>query len=313
LEKIENIGDFSLFVSANILPVKKLHFQPGIRYIYNFNYKAPLVYSLNLKWDPIHFLGLRASYAKGFRAPSIKELYLDFQDINHNITGNPDLDAETGNNVNVWLDFKFDTGRNLFMLANNIYYNKINNKIELMFDPDDPTAATYFNAPAGSVISKGFSSNFTYTVYPRLTLTAGVFHNAISSIFNTNDYTRSTDFTSNLKYKNVSYGFELSVFYKYTDSKSRYVGSLDLETGEIQDVSLSYLDSYHNMDATLSIPFFKQSLRLTTGIKNIFNNHSIASSGGGGVHSGGGSDSSLLNWGRTFFIKLSYKFNKFID
>ena len=105
----------------------------------------------------------------------------------------------------------------------------------------------------------------------------------------------------------------MSAFYKYTDIKSRYVGSIDMETGEIQDITLNYLDSYHNMDATLSIPFLNQSLRFTTGVKNIFNNHSIASSGGGGAHSGGGSDSSLLNWGRTFFIKLSYTFNKFID
>ncbi len=312
LEQIESIGDFSVFLSTNILPVKKLNIQPGIRYIYNIKYKAPLVYSINLKWDIFNLLSVRGSYAKGFRAPSIKELYLNFQDINHNIQGNPDLDAETGNNFNFWLDLNHDSSKNQFLFSTNLYYNKIYNKIELMFDPDDPTAAIYFNAPAGAVISKGFSSNFTYKLHPRLTLNAGVFHNAISSIVNTNEFTRSTDFTSNFKYKNVKYGFEVSVFYKFTDNKSRYVGSIDMETGEIQDVTLSYIDSYHNMDATISIPFLQNSLRLTTGVKNIFDNNSITSSGSGGVHSGGASGSSLLNWGRTYFIKLSFKFNKFI-
>ncbi len=313
LENIENIGDFSLFLSMKILPAKRLYVQPGIRYIYNFKYKAPLVYSLNFKWDIINILSLRGSYAKGFRAPSIKELYLDFQDINHNIQGNPDLEAETGDNFNFWMDFKYDTGKHKFSLANNLYFNKIYNKIELLFDPNNPTAAIYFNVPAGAVISKGFSSSLTYNLHPRLSLNAGVFHNKLSSIINTNDFTSSTDYSSNLKYKNIKYGFEVSVFYKYTDIYSRYVGSIDMETGEIYDVSLSYLDSYNNMDATLSIPFFNYSVRMTMGVKNIFDNQSISSSGGGGVHSGSTSGNNLLNWGRTYFIKLSYKFNKFIN
>ena len=112
--------------------------------------------------------------------------------------------------------------------------------------------AVFFNVPAGAMISKGFSSNITYKLHPRLTLNSGVFHNKLSSIINTSEFTKNTDFTANMKYKNVKYRFELSLFYKYTDRYSRYVGSMDMDTGEIYDVSLSYLDAYHNMDATLN-------------------------------------------------------------
>ncbi len=311
LEQTESIGDISGFLSLNYTPYKKLDIQPGLRYIYNFEYEAPLVYSFNIKWDPFHFLSLRGSYAKGFRAPSIKELYLDFQDINHNITGNPDLEAETGNNFNFWFDFIFGKGSHKYQLSNNFYYNEIENKIELLFDQNDPTAAIYFNVPAGSMISKGFSSNLTYNLHPRLTLNAGVFHNELSSIINTSEFTSNTDYAANLKYKNVKYRFELSVFYKYTDRYTRYVGSMDMETGEIYDVSLRYLDAYQNMDVTLSVPLLKDAVRLTTGVKNIFDNKSINSSGGGAVHSGGSGGSTLLNWGRTFFVKASYHFTKF--
>jgi len=87
---------------------------------------------------------------------------------------------------------------------------------------------------------------------------------------------------------------------------------MDMETGEIYDVSLSYLDAYHNMDATISVPLFKDAVRFTTGVKNIFDNKSITSSGGGAAHSGGSDGSALLNWGRTFFVKASYTFNKFL-
>ena len=194
---------------------------------------------------------------------------------------------------------------------NNIYYNKILNKIELLYDKEDPTAAIYFNVPAGAMISKGFSTDLTYKLHPRLTLNTGVFHNELSSIINTSEFTSNTDYASNLKYKNVKYRFELSLFYKYTDRYTRYVGSMDMETGEIYDVSLNYLDSYHNMDATISIPILKDAVRLTTGVKNIFNNKSITSSGGGAVHSGGSGGNTLLNWGRTFFLKASYQFINF--
>ncbi len=243
LEGRESIGDISGFLSLNLTPYEKLNFQPGLRYIYNFKYEAPLVYSFNIKWDPFQFLKLRASYAKGFRAPSIKELYLDFQDINHNITGNPDLEAETGNNFNFWFDFSFGKNSHNFQVSNNLYYNKIQNKIELLYDQEDPTAAVYFNVPAGAMISKGFSSDFTYKFHPRFTLNAGVFHNELSSIINTSEFTSNTDYTANFKYKNVKYRFELSLFYKYTDRYTRYVGSMDMETGEIYDVSLNYLDA----------------------------------------------------------------------
>ena len=85
-----------------------------------------------------------------------------------------------------------------------------------------------------------------------------------------------------------------------------------METGEVSDVSLSYLDSYHNMDATFTVPLFNNSLRLTSGVKNIFDNKSISASGGGTAHSGGSSGTSLLNWGRTVFVKASYNINKFL-
>jgi len=311
LTETESLGDVSGFLSMNVIPHARFNLQPGLRYIYNFKFQAPLVYSLNVKWDIFTMMSLRASYAKGFRAPSIKELYLNFQDINHNIHGNPDLEAETGNNFNLWLDLNLGKKSHQVTNSTNLYFNKINNKIELLYDPDDATSAVYFNVPAGSMISKGFSSNITYKLHPRLTVNTGVFHNKLSSIINTSEFTKSTDVTGNMKYKNVKYRFELSIFYKYTDRYSRYVGSIDMDSGEIYDVSLSYLDAYHNMDATISVPLFNSAVRLTTGVKNIFNNKSITSSGSGGVHTGGSSGSALMNWGRTFFVKGSYTFNRF--
>ena len=51
----------------------------------------------------------RTSYGKGFRSPSLKELYFNFVDINHNIIGNTNLLAEYSNNFTANLQWKNDT------------------------------------------------------------------------------------------------------------------------------------------------------------------------------------------------------------
>ncbi|NJK87273.1 MAG: TonB-dependent receptor [Bacteroidales bacterium] len=87
-------------------PASSLQIQPGLRIPYNSKYKAPLVYSLNLKFSPGKF-NLRASYARGFRTPSLKELYMEFIDQNHQVFGNDALKAETANNYNLSAGYLF--------------------------------------------------------------------------------------------------------------------------------------------------------------------------------------------------------------
>ena len=45
---------------------------------------------------------------KGFRSPSIKELYFEFVDVNHNILGNENLVPEDSDNLQFNLDYSKD-------------------------------------------------------------------------------------------------------------------------------------------------------------------------------------------------------------
>ena len=59
--------------------------------------------------------------------------------------------------------------------------------------------------------------------------------------------------------------------------------------------------------------FWHNRLMLSTGVKNIFDNNEIGGlgSGSGSGHGGGQSASSLVGWGRTFFLSLKINFVKY--
>jgi len=62
----------------------------------------------------------------------------------------------------------------------------------------------------------------------------------------------------------------------------------------------------------LRASFFDRRLDAQVGVKNLFDVTGVAVRGdaGGGIHGGGGSGESAVAWGRTFFVRLAYRFHK---
>lgn len=313
-KRIENneqqIGDYAGFFNMIIAPIAQLSIQPGIRGIYNTNYKAPLVYSLNVKWNIIEPLALRVSFAKGFRSPSLKELYLDFVDINHNIQGNPDLKAETSQNINLAINYNpkspaaYNWGIDL-----GLFYNHITNKISLVnVAGTDDLLYTYMNID--QYYTHGFDLNFNNRVYPWLKLILGFGvtgkRQYIEDANLNQNYVYTSDFTAQANYWWRLADLNFSVFYKYN---GRYP-ELILISGSnsiIEEVA-----PYNSLDINVNKWFWKRRINLQIGGKNLFdvtNVNRTGDSGGGGVHSGG-SNSAPINWGRTFFVRLQFNFNQ---
>ncbi len=146
-------------------PLPVISIQPGIRIMYNSDYKAPLIYAFNVKYSPDHF-ALRASYAKGFRAPSLKQLYLEFIDNNHHVFGNPDLKAETANNASVSLTYDHTMNRHAMNMQLDLFYNAIENAIQLAVDPQHPGYGMYFNVDKGPYKTKGAEFKVGLQVFP---------------------------------------------------------------------------------------------------------------------------------------------------
>ncbi len=103
-----SIEDYAFFITSEITPKSgKVNIRPGLRVINNSVYDAPpVIPSINTKFALTDHLDMRLAYARGFRSPSLRELYYHFFDANHQIIGNPDLGAETSNSFTGSLTWK---------------------------------------------------------------------------------------------------------------------------------------------------------------------------------------------------------------
>lgn len=302
----QQIGDYAGFISLKYNPIESISLQPGARFIYNTKYNAPLVYSLNVKYSISGHSSIRATYARGFRAPSIKELYLDFVDINHNLHGNPDLEAESSHNVNLNFSYNREIGKSFINTELGLFYNNVTNMIWLFQVGNDITSYTYGNI--SEFVSRGAQLNATVSFYPRITLKGGVSHvgrkfpdNGSETADNSFHY--STDFNTMATYNFEKYAASISANFKYTGRFPQLTPDGTFEG--------DYIEGYPNLDISIIKSLFKNSFSISAGGKNLFDVKDVeAGVVNSGAHSTGGSGSSRVAWGRTVFLKLTYNFKK---
>ncbi len=310
----ETIGDYAFFASFRYEPFSTLTFQPGLRYGYNSRYRSPLVPSFNIRWgDKPGNNILRASYARGFRAPSLKELYLYFVDINHNLRGNPDLKAEYSHNVNLTWDHTIDRRYNKYGFRAGIFFSGIHDKIDLLPDNQNQSDSVYTYINIDRFRSFGTNLKLRYSLHPRFTLETGISEIGRQYITergggNRSDIYYSTDITSTASYYWLSRRIRFLASYKYN---GRHPELQPVEDGEI---AVFMLKPYHIMDVTATKPFWQDRIMLGLGAKNLFDYNSVkvgGSSASGGIHVSEGGSDRLVGWGRSYFISLSINFSKF--
>lgn len=303
----QEIGDYAGFVTMKYDPWKKISIQPGARFIYNTKYNAPIVYSVNIKYGATENSSVRATYARGFRSPSIKELYLDFNDSNHNLDGNPNLLAESSHNANLNFSYNRETNTAYINTDLGLFYNYVTNMI-VLFQADGKDELTYTYGNITTFVSQGIQSNATVSYYPKLTIKAGVSYVGRKYPGNTQQSTEtrfhySTNFNTMVTYNINKYNASVTANYKYT-------GRLPWLSPE-GSFENEFIAGYSNLDISIMKSFIKNTFSVTFGGKNLFDVKDVASSVvNGGAHSGGGDGSSRVAWGRTAFIKLTYNFKK---
>jgi outer membrane receptor for ferrienterochelin and colicins len=299
-----SVEDYAFFVTSEWAPNEKIRVRPGLRFIKNSIYDAPpVVPSLNIKWSLNKMLDVRLSYANGFRSPSIRELYFNFFDANHQIVGNPDLKAEVSNSFNASLNWKkIVPEKVVYTTVLSGFYNKVKDLIYYAPSVADPNIFMLSNVSDSKTAGVSVQS---VAKYKKLNIGIGAsytgFYNASSEEDKSlPDLQWNFEANTSVGYEFTKIGLELNLFYKITGKQPFY--AYDANTNGYLEASY---DAYHMADLTASKKLGKH-LKLNAGIRNLFDVTGVSSqtTATGGVHSNLGSRS-LAN-GRALFAGLIF-------
>ncbi|RYD58186.1 MAG: TonB-dependent receptor [Sphingobacteriales bacterium] len=298
--KKQQIGDYAVFVSAEYKPVKNLILRPGLRYAYNTAYGSPLIPSVNVLYS-YHAFTLRSSYARGFRAPSLKELYFDFHDVNHDIDGNENLKPEYSDNYSASLAYNKKIEDVTVKVEVNSFYNDIRNRIDLA--AGSGTFYSYVNV--GKFKTKGVQLCADAS-YKGIKASVGAgYVGRMNTLAGEGDDLPTFFYTPELRgsvmYDIEKIGVTVGAFIKCTGNTPGVAINSTTNT-----VVQSATDGFTMADASVSKHIWHRAIQLTLGSKNVFNVTSVASKLAGSATPAFASPYSL---GRTYFVKLDLNFN----
>lgn len=310
----EYLEDYAIFGSLRYNMNDRLSIETGLRATYHSRYNAPLIPSFHLKYQFNDPISLRLSYGKGFRSPSLKELFLSFIDINHFLIGNPDLEAETSDNIQ--LNIQYQSKEDRFTARFHTFYNRIEDQIQLFpfiekngelvpTTPDQSIQYAYFNLENAE--THGFNLRSSYR-WRNWELEGGAsiigFYNPMSEDFKTvNQFSYIQEFSGRLGYTLPLTNTHFNAFLRHNDRFISYYPELrNGETTARQRIQ----DGFTWVDFSLAQNILNDRIQLTAGIRNLLNINQINIAGAnGGVHTSG--NSIPIGAGRSFFIRASVR------
>lgn len=316
-EEASAITNFAVFLSAEYNPLQWMSIRPGVRSSYNSEYDAPwAIPSLNLKFALNKSMDMRLSYARGFRSPKLQELYYEFYHTNGGgfwIKGNKDLKAEESDSYMasyVWRPLHNEKMRLTSTLSG--FYNNYKNQIRLVTSDAASNDQIYHNIDKYKTAGFTFENSLTWD-----RLTAEVAFSYIgryNRLYDAEEYASekqdkmrySPEVSASLSYKWNKIA-TLNLFYKYTGKRSEYKEYTD-DSGDTY-LGLGERAGYHWTDLSASRPICKM-LTISAGIRNLFDVVRLENTISGSGHGASSSGETLLASGRSYFVGLTFNFNK---
>lgn len=298
--------EYAVYASAE-WELNKLTLRPGLRYTMNNNYGNQLIPAMQVKYGLGENANLRLSYGRGFRSPSVRELYFEFVDSNHRIFGNPDLQPETSNHFGLNFMNEYQLAGQKVNSDLNFFFNDIEGQIAIAQDPNNVSNTTYVNINRYKTLGGTLSQKATFN---KLSVSLGLsyigrYNQVAEEATDLDEFFFSPEVTSNISYQFTKWNTSVNLFYKYTGALQSYFATTDGEGNDT--VSIGEIEGYNWLDATIT-KGFGQHFELMLGTRNLLNIQRINNSGvSGGAHSGG--SSVPIAFGRSYFLKLSYNLN----
>ena len=298
LHHSQNMNTIAMFGSINYALNRNWEIQPALRYTFNTAYGSLFTPAFHCKYNPGGNSSVRISYTRGFRAPSLKELYLDFHIGPFTISGNENLQAEKSHSIHIFYMQKIKPDdRQTWTVEPALFYNHISGLITLSQMVDNKRY--YINIDRFR--SAGGKVNISWKMDGRWKITTGIAYTGRSSGYSgtltTAGFLFSPDISSNVLYTHKSTGIQCLLTYKYSGKRPGYY--LNEENRLIKTVR----KDFHNMNFSLSKQVLKNKLTTVAGIKNIFNVKDVETIN----EVGEAHVRDMQLWGRSFFVKLSYR------
>ena len=227
----------------------------GLRLLNEDNIILP---SISYLIKGINNYNYRISYSAGYRTPSIKERYYQWEDHAGSIyiLGNPDLEPSKNNYFSISLD-----KRSLINdFSVDVYRNYINNMISTEYDDGNLQYKNY-----DKVIINGINVHYYRKITDKLKL---------KFVYNLTDASSNS---SEILEGISKHALRLNLYYKLLDNLDivanvKYAGKkfiFDQEQNAVGGTSIQKLSSYSISDLYLNA--FFQDMTFKIGVKNIFN------------------------------------------
>ncbi|MEZ5046124.1 MAG: TonB-dependent receptor [Chitinophagaceae bacterium] len=247
------MSDLGLYASVNY-QLKKWQFQPSFRYTNHSIYNYAISPALHLQFLPTSKVQFRASYARGFRSPSLKEMYLQFVDQNHTILGNDELKPEIGDHAEI--GFQYDINKQ-WRLSYTSMYNNIHNMIVLAMYNNHAVLRRYMNIESYSNFIN--SIQLAYRL-KSVTANAGLSYSYIPASGFVPQH-EILEINASFSYLIKRINTSCNISYKYTSSQPFYTIENDV----------LFTKPIHYGIINFQRKFWSDRILISSGIKNLFN------------------------------------------
>lgn len=301
----EKIDNYDFFAVSEIKVSNNFLVRPGIRYSFQTLFDNQYALSFGMRYLLPKEYELRASLGKSYRTPVFNELFSTVIFDGHYFVGNENLVPEQS--MSYELSAKKQTYfESRAVLSNTLMlsYNDINKRITSALVGFDGATPMYEYINISTYRSINFS-NTNHINFNNWKFSLGASLTGISQEINNQEFVSDDQYLYNfncntsVSYTVPNWNTILSAYFKYTGKTQMFVAG----SGEY---TLSEIDPYSWLDASIRKTFCNDRLEATLGARNLFNVIDVTQTG---LNQGAGhavSSQVLLAYGRSYFFKLTY-------
>ncbi len=231
-------------------------------------------------------------------------MFHEFIDSNHNIIGNQELEPEQSHSFNTDLSYEFPhLGLDLSLSG---FYNHIDNMITFFIPAESNRPTSYINLLKFKTQALRLNGQWKHK---NLSLSGGLAYTGRYQQLTAENtgmpaFVYGWEANFNPSFRLPETGLTIAAFYKFNGPFRDY---RLVENDAESRPELQQIDGFHLADLTLTKKL-GQWIQITCGIRNLLDVNTVNNNlSGGGAHSDNSGETSV-GYGRSYFLRLNFKF-----